>query len=278
MPNNTNPNNTGGGSTNTENIQNNLVQRVSVKVPPFWRDSPDIWFAQVELQFYNANITTDDSKFNTVVRAIESKILNHVREAVLNPTVGAKYKNLKDALLKEFADSDYTKMKKLFSDLSLGDNKPTYLLNEMRRLGGANVTDDVLKTLWMNQLPMHARAILATSTATLNELATTADKIVEVSSTSMVQQVNQNKSNSPPDKLSVMEKQINQLVNAVNFLKNQHGQSRSRSRSKSFQGKRSQTPTDTKRDNDGNPDTCWYHMKYGDDAKKCRNPCRLSKN
>lgn len=264
---------------NGGNQQGNLVQRVSVKVPPFWNDSPDIWFVQVESQFLNANITTDESKFNTVVGAIESKILCRVREAVLNPTAGTKYQNLKQALLKEFADSDYTKMKKLFSELSLGDNKPSFLLNEMRRLGGANVTDDVLKTLWMNQLPMHARAILATSTATLTELATTADKIIEVSSLGLVQQIKQTKPNSRTDsKLEQLEKQINQLVSSVKYLKNQDGRSRSRSKSNTFQGNRSQTPVNKKPNNDNQSDTCWYHTKYGVNARKCRSPCRLSES
>lgn len=265
--------------------QSNLVQRVSVKVPPFWNDSPDIWFVQVESQFSNAGITTDESKFNTVVGAIESKILSHVREAVLNPPVGTKYTNLKEKLLKEFADSDYTNMKKLFSELSLGDNKPTFLLNEMRRLGGANVTDDVLKTLWMNQLPVQARAILATSTATLTELANTADKIVEVSSLSVVQQIEQTKSSSIDNRMSFMEKQINQLVSVVHSFKNQHGQSRSRSRSKSFQGKRNQTPNHSRsrnetpnnsRSRNENPsDLCWYHITFGNSATKCKETCRL---
>lgn len=256
------------------NSQSGVVQRIPVKVPPFWEESPDIWFAQVEAQFTNANVVTDDQKFNTVVGAIETKVLGKVRDAVLNPPDGRKYENLKAALQKEFEDSDYTKMKKLFSDLTLGDNKPSHLLNEMRRLGGTSVTEDVLKTLWIQQLPVHVRAIIATSTATLTELATTADKIHEVSALALVQQVDTVTSRSD-DRLSTMEQQINQLVSAFKEMRNDD-RSRSRSRSSNFQRNRSRTPSRANNTNQEQSDVCWYHSVIGKTARKCRSPCRYS--
>lgn len=271
----------GSGNNNNNDGGNTLVQRVSVKVPPFWFNAPDIWFVQVEAQFANANITTDDSKFNTVVGAIDTQVLNKVRSAVLNPPAGTKYENLKAMMLKEYGDSDYARMKKLFSELSLGDNKASFLLNEMRRLGGDNVGDDVLKALWMNQLPLHVRTILATSTATLDELAATADKIIEVSAGGMVQQINATNP-SDGDRMAVMERQINQLVSSVNSIKNQFGRSRSRSRSDKYHGQRSQTPKNSHynkapQSNTSQSDLCWYHVKFGDSAKKCKPTCPLYK-
>lgn len=236
MPGNGNDNNDGG---------NTLVQRVAVKVPPFWFNAPDIWFVQVEAQFANANITTDDSKFNTVVGAIDTEVLNKVRTAVLNPPAGRKYNNLKAMMLKEYGDSDYARMKKLFSELSLGDNKASFLLNEMRRLGGVNVGDDVLKTLWMNQ---------------------------QINSTNP----------ADGDRMAIMERQINQLVSSVNSIKNQFGRSRSRARSDRYHGQRSQTPRNSNynkapQSNTSQSDLCWYHEKFGDSAKKCKPNCPFYK-
>lgn len=259
--------------------QGTLIQRVAVKVPPFWGESPDIWFVQVEAQFATANVVTDDSKFNTVVGAIESQVLNKVRNAVLNPPTGRKYDNLKEAMLKEFAESDYAKMKKLFSDLSLGDNKPSFLLNDMRRLGGTNVNDDVLKTLWIQQLPVQIRAIIATSTSTLTELATTADKIHEVSSLSSVQQVTNDTSQpSANEMLSTIQKQINQLCNAFKSFNNDGSRARSRSRRDHFQRNRSQTPSTSDQTEKKSDDFCWYHRTMGNKANKCRSPCRFRKS
>ncbi|GFW60040.1 hypothetical protein TNCV_4864951 [Trichonephila clavipes] len=37
------------------------IARVSVKVPPFWRGNPAIWFAQLEFLFINSGITQSSS-------------------------------------------------------------------------------------------------------------------------------------------------------------------------------------------------------------------------
>lgn len=166
------------------------VSRVSIKVPPFWHESPEIWFAQVEAQFGITGTSTDVSKFNTVVGAIESRILTQVSQAVLNPPATQKYENLKSQILSTYEDSEHKKMSKLLSDMPLGDRKPSHLLNEMRRLGGDNITDEFLKTLWLQNLPEQARAIISASAGDLTALAALADKIVEVTNVSRINNVN----------------------------------------------------------------------------------------
>lgn len=148
-----------------EDNQNALIQRIQMKIPPFWEDSPDIWFAQIEAQFKNAQVTTDLTQFNAVVGAVESRILTRVASAVLNPPENDKYKNLKEKILGAFSDSEYKKMTKLLEDISLGDQKPSVLLNEMRRLTTNDMTDELLKTLWLKRLPSQARVMLSTSEA-----------------------------------------------------------------------------------------------------------------
>lgn len=81
------------------------INRVSVKVPPFWDENPEIWFAQVEAQFANAGVIADLSRFNTVVAAIETKILTQITDAVLQPPETDKYLNLKTVLLERYGAS-----------------------------------------------------------------------------------------------------------------------------------------------------------------------------
>lgn len=150
---------------NQNGQQQTLIQRVTLKIPPFWEESPEIWFAQIEAQFTTAQVTTDLSKFNAVVGAIESKILTQVADAVLNPPAADKYKNLKEKILENFSDSNVKKMTKLLQDASLGDQKPSSLLNEMKRLSTPEVNDDLLKTLWLKRLPTAVRAILSTNSS-----------------------------------------------------------------------------------------------------------------
>ena len=155
------------GNSNANPIASTEISRVTLKVPPFWYESPEIWFAQIESQFTITQTTTDITRFNTVVASIEAKILTQVSDAVLNPPETNKYANLKAEILKAFADTEHKKISKLLSNLALGDKKPSHLLNEMRRLGGSMITEDFLKRLWLNYLPTHARAIWSTSEAKL---------------------------------------------------------------------------------------------------------------
>ncbi|WP_333765289.1 hypothetical protein, partial [Streptomyces sp. IBSBF 2390] len=55
-----------------------IINRVAVKVPPFWIENPSIWFAQIEAQFSISGVSTDQTKFDTVVASIDTKILSEV--------------------------------------------------------------------------------------------------------------------------------------------------------------------------------------------------------
>lgn len=257
------------------------VSRVTIKVPPFWHESPEIWFAQVEAQFAitgtGTGTTTDTSKFNTVLGHIESRILTQVTEAVLNPPANGKYENLKQQILKRFTDTEHKKMSKLLSEMPLGDRKPSHLLNEMKLLGGANVTEEFLKTLWLQNLPEQTRVITSASTGDLTALAELADKVYEVSNAGKINELsnasassNQSKST---DSHSSLERKIDAMTKAIQSLfRDDDKFSRSRSRSKSRNQKRDSTPSASK-DKKGD-DICWYHRKFGNKADNCSEPVK----
>ncbi|XP_055910580.1 uncharacterized protein LOC129944945 [Eupeodes corollae] len=104
------------------------ITRVAIRIPSFWHEKPQIWFAQIEAQFKTANISKDSSKFNTIIGAIESQVLTQVSDAVLNPPSENKYENLKSLIIERFGDSEQRKIKKLLSDVDLGDKRPSQLL------------------------------------------------------------------------------------------------------------------------------------------------------
>lgn len=268
-----------------QNDQEALIQRIGLKIPPFWEDSPDIWFAQIEAQFANAKVTTDQTQFNAVVGAIESRILNRVPDAVLRPPEVDKYKNLKNKIIEEFSESEHKKMTKLLENVALGDQKPSMLLNEMKRLSSADMSDDLLKTLWLKRLPTQACVMLSTNNAPLAELAKIADKIVEIGNLNSVNAVSM--SSSSTDSL---QNCILQLTKAVESLQRSNGnqnfhpnrsRSKSRNRSQNHSGNRSSTPANNS-SSKKKYDTCWYHYKFGTKADKCGGtkdePCNFSKN
>ncbi|XP_037047917.1 uncharacterized protein LOC119082508 [Bradysia coprophila] len=292
------------------NDGNASISRVTIKIPPFWHENPEIWFAQVEAQFGITGTTTDLSKFNTV----ESRILNQVTQAVLNPPQNDKYENLKKGILVGqlgirgilpdqkniltaqyptfpgfraglilgiFSDSEHKKMSKLLSNMALGDQKPSQLLNEMRRLGGVNVTEEFLKTIWLQKLPEQTRAIVSAGTGNMEALAAIADKVEEVSNSNRVSNVNctnQGTTNQPKqvDITTSLERKIDALTKAIQSLTsrdNVSNRSRSLSRGRNRSKNRNSTPhrrsTSSTISDDG---ICWYHHVFGDKADKCSLP------
>lgn len=241
------------------NSATTIINKVAVKVPPFWTENPNIWFTQVEAQFSLSGITVDQTKFDTVVAAMETKILNQVSDAVENPPVTGKYDNLKKKLLHLFGTTEAQKIRKLLSDLEIGDRRPSQLLNEMRRLGGQNVNEQLLENLWIDRLPAQVRAVLQVSDADLNGKAALADKIIEVTGQNTIAQASA---------MPSLQEQIYEISNKLDRLwKDRRDRSRSRSRSR-FSGRRGGSRSSSR--NSGN---CYFHRRFGDKAWRCEQPC-----
>lgn len=256
----------GAGGFATNNTNEVVVNRVSVKVPPFWPERPEIWFAQVEAQFGIAGITTDLTKFNTVVAAIESNVLSQISDAILMPPEDGKYENLKKCMIERFCDSEQKQMQKLLSDIELGDRRPTQLLSELSNLAKDRVSDDFLKSLWLQRLPGHVRAILQATNVNLSELAKLADKILEVSDYRQVCSTDTAQSGATiseiNQRMARLEKNFEQL-----FQKQRRRSSSCRSSNRNAQ-------LNTTNNSDV-ADLCWYHRKFGDKARTCRKPCKF---
>ncbi|GBM77662.1 Retrovirus-related Pol polyprotein from transposon opus [Araneus ventricosus] len=58
------------------------LARVAFRAPPFWETDPDLWFLQLESQFKLSSISTDETKFHSVVAALDSKVLSYVSDIV----------------------------------------------------------------------------------------------------------------------------------------------------------------------------------------------------
>ena len=159
------------------------VSSVSIKLPPFWTTRPEVWFRQVEAQFATRNppITIDLTKFNHVVAALDNVTAGEVEAIILSPPEEDKYGALKTALISAFGKTQASKDMELLSLSGLGDRKPSSLLRHMESLNADPNT--LLRALFLAQLPMEVRRVLAGSSATdLKALAKEADAIMEAGS------------------------------------------------------------------------------------------------
>ncbi|XP_044573271.1 uncharacterized protein LOC123257596 [Drosophila ananassae] len=118
-----------------------VINRVAVKIPPFWTEHPELWLSQIEAQFVLAGITTDDTKFNTILASIEAPVLARIADAIVNQPGTGKYENSKSCILERFCESEQKKIQKLISETDLGDKRRTQLLNELNALA-ANKVDE----------------------------------------------------------------------------------------------------------------------------------------
>ncbi|GFY40222.1 transposon Tf2-6 polyprotein [Trichonephila inaurata madagascariensis] len=68
--------------------------------------------------------------------------------------------------------------------MELGDRHPSDLLRQMKSLAGSSISDELIKSLWLQRLPQQTQAILSISKDSLNNIAEMADKIIAVYSSS----------------------------------------------------------------------------------------------
>lgn len=242
------------------------VARVSAKIPPFWRNRPKLWFAQVEANFATAGVVNDETKFNTLIASIDASDLECCEDIVLNPPAAEKYKALKDKLIQEASGTESQRINKLLSELQLGDRKPTRLLADMEDLAGQTITGSALETIFLSKLPRHTAEIVTAAVGTLKERAAVGDKVQEVSKMSVA--------SLQSTQLSAIDEMKKTLQDSICRLERRMDQ-KERSRSKS----RARSPTPSRRSQSNGSqdedDVCWYHRTFGERARKCRKNCKF---
>lgn len=255
---------------NAAGLQNNVVNRIQVRVPPFWKQNPQLWFRQLEAQFANSAIVNDLTKFNTIVGVIESDILSAVSDIVLNPPAANLYDTIKQRLIQQFSDTENKKLKSLLNDLTLGDMKPSDLLRKMRELSCGKVGDDLLKTLWLQRLPVTIQTVLAISNDNLNQLTVMADTMFDITDIASIQAIKTKTDKTPlATTLDDLVHVVYQLDDKIKNLKPDFRESRKSNR-RSLQNRATKEATA-----DSIQGPCFYHKRFNNKAIKCKPPCNF---
>lgn len=263
----------GSGSASAFGGPDLAAVTVNLKLPPFWPADPELWFAQIEAQFACRRITAQRSKFDHVVASLTPEVAAEVRDLLLKPPTDNAYNLLKEQLTKRTTASEQRKLQLLFHGEELGDRKPTQLLRRMQQLLGdrPGLTDtSFLQELFLQRLPHNVRMVLASTpdTTSLEKLAELADKIMEVATPPLA--AIDASVPDPPESATKLAKEVEGLRADISRLEKMF-QKLSRSRSSSRHSSR-RSPTPTK------DPLCWYHRRYGENAKKCHSPCAWSTN
>ena len=238
------------------------VSALQIKLPPFWPADPQIWFAQVEAQFTTRGITAQKTKFDYVVASLAPEFATEVRDLILQPPDTTPYDRLKEQLITRTAASEQRRLQQLFNAEELGDRKPSQLLRHMQQLLGekANTTDAAfLRELFLQRLPSNVRMVLASTpdTGNIAELAQLADKVMEVAAPAV-------SGITTTDELGQLQQEVAELKAVLQSLQLTQKPSRRRSPSPSPHRQAAS-------------DVCWYHAKFGDNARKCKPPLYQSR-
>lgn len=243
------------------------LYRVGVRLPPFWREDPAIWFRQIECNFAISAIKDDETKYNYVIAQLENRYAAEVRDIIVAPPLKNKYETLKTELIKRLSASREKEVKQLLIHEELGDRRPSQFLRHLQHLAGTDVPNDFLRTIWTSRLPPNLQAIMASQPdMNLQALADLADKVHELAPATAQVASTDAASTSALDK---MAKQIAELTRQVKHLT---ARDHRRARSKSRNDKRERSGTRTQSSYRKFP-TCFYHHKFGNDARKCSPPC-----
>lgn len=200
------------------------VKAVSLKLPQFWSEEPQVWFVQAEAQFALRNIIADDTKYFYVVSALDQSTARRVIDLLRSPPSTNKYQELKNRLLDTFDLNDFERGQALLDLPGLGDEKPSQRMDRMLGLLGEHQPDFIFTGIFLRCMPEDIRGTLVHSgVADHRQLALDADKLWKARqlTTSVVQR------NKPAHDT---------------------------------------TPT-------SGSGLCFYHDRYGDRARKCRQPC-----
>jgi hypothetical protein len=223
------------------------VHAVSLKLPDFWPDEPDIWFCQAESQFALRGITAEETKFHYVVAALDGQTARRVGDLLRTPPTDS-YTALKKRLLSTFSLSERERACRLLDLEDLGDRRPPALVDHILALAGTGGIDFLLRELFIRKLPESIRAIVAASSSTdLRILGAEADRHFSTTGALI---------SSIADTPSAESIPIIEEVNATYHPRYPNSRFQQRNRQstseKSF---------------------CYYHDRFGASAKKCRPPC-----
>ncbi|GFX35426.1 retrovirus-related Pol polyprotein from transposon opus [Trichonephila clavipes] len=257
-----------------KNIQEN-VARIALRLPPFWKSNVRLWIAQCDHAFTFSGISSDDTKYSALVANLDAETLSYVSDIVLSPPNSDKYHTLSQRLITQFSDSETQKIKKLLTDLQLGDEKPSHLLRKMKELSNGQLQDDFLQSLWLQRMPPHIQTVLSASSEPLDKLAIIADKVSEVvgaSSTicaaTIVPPPSQSSSCSAQPTMDSLARQIQELSLQVAELTRE----RNSSRHQLYSSDRRRSHSRSRSVNRGSG-ICYYHRRYKEQARKCVSPC-----
>lgn len=137
----------------------------------------DGYFLSLEFWFAASNVTDDQQKYLIVMSQIPPHRLVDLKTVIENTPRTEKYAYIKNRLLGQYTDSQQRRLKRVLSEMPLGDQKPSALYNMMARVAEGALTESALVDLWASRLPESIHTAVAASDGTVPSKLKLADAI-----------------------------------------------------------------------------------------------------
>lgn len=249
--------------------------RVGVKVPPFYPEKPALWFAQLEGQFTLSKITTDETKFYYAMAQLEPQYAEEVEDIITSPPAQGKYEKLKTELIKRLSASREKRVRQVLTGEELGDKKPSQFLRHLQHLAGPGLPEDFLRSIWSSRLPQRTQDIIASQLkSSLEDLAELADRLHDVVMSAPPQVAAAAAvlpaHTAPADPLAFQIAELTRRLSAMDAKIDRMSRPKTRA---STSHSRHRSASKRSSSNYRKYPMCWYHSKFGEQARRCIKPC-----
>lgn len=289
------PDNSASGSTSTPQLNSSAGSAVaSLKLPNAWLHNLSAWFLYAESQFCIRNITDDTIKYHHVVTALTEDMIGTLTDVLSDP-FSHKYDIIKEQILLRMGPREEEQARSNLRPYSIGDTKhPSILLSEVKQSLGQAAPIATVKSFWVARLPPKLRTVAIThSEADLTALARILDAAFRSDIFHLETASGVGTAHTEVSKLDALTAVVGDLVKQVVTLQagnDNRGRSRRRSssvgryssprgRSASYdryhrhKGGNRAFPSSAKHEQRGRSVLCYYHARFGNEARKCSPPC-----
>lgn len=246
----------------------------------------EAWFRKAEAKFADCNVTREHTKYRKVLQALPVEMISKLHAFLEDdPLKGEQpYSRLKQTLLEMYKKTTSEQLTALFEALTLGDQRPSDLLNEMLRRAGRDVSEKFLEPMWLSKLPVVVSAAVSALNVPLREKGKQADQVMDKvsfrnnpfaqASVAQVSQVPQQE-----NVMLALTEAMSLLRQEVAELKQQRSRTEERGRGnprRHDSRRRSRGPSQERRRDRYTleDEMCFAHRKFGDQARWCVKGCK----
>lgn len=266
---------------NDTTYNNPPVAAAQVKLPTFSVVDAPTWFRRAEVQFRLKRVTSPTTQADHVLAVLPDEIFPKISEWLMSKgDTAIEYSDLKIYLLQRFSPSPASRVTQLLqlAKQPLGDQRPSDALLEMKALArlppaadGSVKQVDLLRALWLLRLPESIRASLPSAEEMdENELQQMADNLNDAHAAAAR---HTNAVSPAASTVPLQEDDIAALGHTSSHARQHPGRQKHNTKVHPRQQFYSERFSDKFSDS-----LCYFHARYGPNARNCKPGCPWPKN